>query len=404
MDATDRAEQLFIVDDEEEIRLSLCDFLEHEGFQVIVAANGAEALKLLDAQFPRVVISDLMMPDVDGIQFLEELTKRKINIPVIIMTAFGTMDHAIQAMKKGASDFITKPIDLDYLLQTIRRVIDRSKMSEKIKEQQQQLIQSEKMASLGQLVAGIAHEINNPINFIISNLQPLKEYLHGYKNVIQFFSTHKETLPDELRHEFLSIYTKNDIDFINEDSEKLLQSFEDGSHRISGIVASLRQYSRVDVDYYSPFDLHEAIDSSLRLLHTRYKQHITVRKNYGNLPPVICSPGQINQVFLNILSNAEEAVEGNGHVWIITTVENGMAVIRIRDDGKGIPANIQKKIFDPFFTTKPVGSGTGLGLSISYGIIEQHGGTIAVDSEVGKGTTFTVKLPTQNMPRAAIST
>ncbi len=264
---------------------------------------------------------------------------------------------------------------------------------ETLRQTQNQLIQSEKMASLGQLVAGIAHEINNPVNFIRSNIQPLKDYLFGYKKVVDRIVEKKDRLPDEIRTELEMTIEQEDLEFANEDSGKLIQSFEDGSDRIAHIVADLRLYSRGDDDYYSPFDLHEAIDSSLTLLHNRYKEHVTLHKDYGDLPKVTCSPGKINQVFLNLLGNAEDAIEGEGNVWISTHQEDENIIVTIRDDGKGISPENLAKVFDPFFTTKPVGSGTGLGLSLSFGIIEQHGGTIAVESEEGKGTVFTVKLP-----------
>ena len=264
---------------------------------------------------------------------------------------------------------------------------------ETLRRTQSQLIQSEKMASLGQLVAGVAHEINNPVNFIKSNIQPLKEYMSGFKKLILRIDQAKERLPEEDRLAYETIFEEEDIEYAIEDSDKLVSSFEDGSTRIAKIVADLRQYSRVDKEYRSPFDIHEAIESSLTLLHNRYKKHVTVHKEYGEIPKVVCSPGQMSQVFLNLLSNAEEAIEGDGNVWIRTYQEKDRVVIRILDDGKGISTERLSKVFDPFFTTKPVGKGTGLGLSIAYGIIEQHGGTITVESEERKGATFTVTLP-----------
>ncbi len=262
-----------------------------------------------------------------------------------------------------------------------------------LKEAQNQIILSEKMASLGQLVAGVAHEINNPINFIRSNLQPLKEYLSGYKKAFDAMKQMKERFPHDIKSAFEEIAENEDLDFACEDSDKLIQSFEDGSNRIAQIVAGLRQYSRVDEEYYSPYDLREAIDSTLDLLFNRYKDKIRIQKNYDDIPQVNCSPGKINQAFMNLLSNAIEAIEGEGNIWIHTTRQDENVLVKIRDDGKGIAKEIQSKIFDPFFTTKPVGEGTGLGLSITYSIIEQHGGTIIIESEVGKGTTFTVILP-----------
>ncbi|MEW6237475.1 MAG: ATP-binding protein [Candidatus Omnitrophota bacterium] len=262
-----------------------------------------------------------------------------------------------------------------------------------LKAAQNQLIRSEKMSSLGQLIAGIAHEINNPVNFIKSNIQPLKDYLLGFKKAVDYMTENKEQLPSEMKERFEDIYEEEDLEFASQDAKKLMSSFEDGSDRISKIVADLRQYSRMDEDYYSQYDIHEAIDSTLNLLFNKYKNRIVLHKEYGDIPQISCSPGKINQVFMNIFVNAIEAIENEGHIWIQTSRQDKNAIIQIRDDGIGMPEEIKTKIFDPFFTTKPVGSGTGLGLSIVQGIIEQHGGTIAVESEAGKGTQFTVTLP-----------
>ncbi len=274
----------------------------------------------------------------------------------------------------------------------INRHIELRNCKNTLKKTQNLLIQSEKMASLGQLIAGVAHEINNPINFIKSNIQPLKEYLQGFKNICTEVIQKKERMPDDLQEEFNTSLEKNDIDYSIDDCEKLVQSFQEGSDRIAKIVGDLRLYSRSDEDFFSDFDIHEAIEASLTLLYNRYKNRVTINKEYATLPTVKCSPGKINQVFLNLLSNAIESIEEEGNVWIATRRINDNVVVTVRDDGKGITPEHLSKIFDPFFTTKPVGSGTGLGLSLSHDIIEQHGGTISVDSELAKGTTFTVTL------------
>ncbi|MEW6238960.1 MAG: response regulator [Candidatus Omnitrophota bacterium] len=384
---------ILVVDDEQEICLSLCDFLELEGYETMEASNGSKALTILETKMPKMIISDLMMPEIDGLTLLDELRRRDIQIPVIIMTAYASVDRAIQAMKNGAADFVTKPLDLDYLLQIVKRVIERIEMSEKIKMQQQRLFQSEKMASLGQLVAGLAHEINNPINFIRSNIQPLKEYLAGYKKLASAASNKDAPSLRYLQNEIKKIQEEYDLDYADKDLDKLISSFVDGTERIIKLIADLRLYSHSDQEYYSNFNLHEAIDSSLSILSHRCKDRIDIQKEYGEIPPIKCSPGKIIQVFVNIVNNAIDAIKEQGKIWIKTSVDDDNIIIKIRDNGVGILPENLPKIFDPFFTTKPIGSGTGLGLSISYGIIEQHGGTITVESESGIGATFTVSLP-----------
>lgn len=382
-----------VVDDEKEIRLSLCDFLELEGYDTIDATNGADALLTLETNTPQIIISDLMMPEMDGLTLLDELSRRNIQIPVIIMTAYASVDRAIQAMKNGAADFVTKPLDLDYLLQIVERVKERVRMGEKIKIQQQQLIQSEKMASLGQLIAGIAHEINNPVNFIKSNIEPFSESVHTMKSLIQLLLKNLERPDETIINQIHTIREEIEIDYLLDDIEKLLNAFKDGSNRIVKIVNDLRIFAQIDEDKQTAIDIRDAIESSLSYLGLFFNERITIHKDLSDGLYISCSPGQINQVFMNLLKNAFEFIEGKGNVWITTERENNNAIITIRDDGIGItPENISK-IFDPFFTTKPIGMGTGLGLSLSYGIIEQHGGTISVKSEKEKGTSFTIKIP-----------
>ncbi len=262
-----------------------------------------------------------------------------------------------------------------------------------LRQTQNQLIQSGKMASLGQLVAGVAHEINNPINFIKSNIQPLKEYMHGLCNLVNTVREDKKHFPESIRMHYESIFEEADLDFVTQDSDKIFQSFEEGSLRIANIVSDLRQYIRIDQTHQSSYDIHNAIDSTLSFLENQCRDRITIHKYYSDIPKITCSPGQINQVFMNVLKNTIEFIEDKGNIWIYTRMENEHVIIHIQDDGKGIPQVNLSKVFDPFFTTKPVGSGTGLGLSLSYSIIEQHGGTITVESEEKNGTTFTVKLP-----------
>ncbi|MEW6236869.1 MAG: ATP-binding protein [Candidatus Omnitrophota bacterium] len=258
---------------------------------------------------------------------------------------------------------------------------------------QSQLIRSEKLASLGQLVGGIAHEINNPINFILSNIEPLKEYLQSYKRLDAYIASQKTKLPSTLQTDIEALRQDADLDFAGEDSEKILESFQEGSKRISKIVEALRQYSRIDKDYYSSYDLRESVDSALALLANRMKNRIEIHKNYEEIPAIRCSPAQIDQVFFHILRNADQAIAEKGHIWIDIRSEENSIIVTIRDDGKGIAPEHLSKIFDPFFTTQPIGGGTGLGLSLSQGIIEQHGGTLSVESELGKGSAFTVSLP-----------
>ena len=264
---------------------------------------------------------------------------------------------------------------------------------ENLKLAQSQLVQSEKMASIGQLVAGIAHEINNPVTFISAGVDSLWTNLEEVRQVLDIY--HRIT-PENAGQRLKDIEAmKERIDYnqaIREINE-LIASIRNGTERTTQIVNGLRTFSRLDEDVLKFADIHEGLESTLILLRNKYKNRIEIQREYGKLPPVECYPGQLNQVFMNILSNAIDAIEETGTITVTTGQANGAVTIRIRDDGKGIPEAIRAKIFDPFYTTKEVGSGTGLGLSISHGIIEKHKGEIKVVSEAGKGSEFIITIP-----------
>jgi len=264
---------------------------------------------------------------------------------------------------------------------------------ENLKKSQNQLIQSEKMASLGQLVAGIAHEINNPVNFISAGVESLNTNL---KEIGQVMDIYNEITPKNVEARLKEIEElKKKIEY-NEaiiEIDKLLSSIKNGTKRTTDIVKGLRTFSRMDEDIIKTADIHEGLDSTLILLHNKYKDRIEIIRNYGNIPQIECYPGQLNQVFMNILSNAIDSIDSTGKITITTTKSNGIIRISIKDTGRGIPDNMKEKIFEPFFTTKEVGKGTGLGLSISHGIVEKLNGKIEVSSKVGEGTEFVVILP-----------
>ncbi|MDL1956236.1 MAG: ATP-binding protein [Candidatus Desulfofervidus auxilii] len=276
---------------------------------------------------------------------------------------------------------------------------------EELKNTQSFLVQQGKLMAIGQLAAGIAHEMNNPLGFVASNFRTLREYIADIKELLIAYQGLRERLErgegvnGEIGH-IKAIEEKVDIEFILEDIESLFKDTMDGIDRLTGIIKSLRDFSRIDqLEDYTEYDINEGIKSTLVITKNEYKYYAEVKTELGDIPPIYCHPNKINEVFLNLIVNAAQAIAGQnreekGTIFIKTFKEGEFVYIQISDDGPGIPDEIKDKIFDPFFTTKPPGKGTGLGLSICYDIVvNKHKGQIWVESEVGKGTTFTVKLP-----------
>lgn len=266
-------------------------------------------------------------------------------------------------------------------------------MLENLKLTQSQLVQSEKMASLGQLVAGIAHEINNPVTFISAGVDSLGTNLEEVRQVLEVYHRLTPGNATEKLKEIENLKEQIDYKQAIREINKLIESIKNGTERTTQIVNGLRTFSRLDEDVLKVANLHEGLDSTLILLRNRYKNRIEISRDYGDIPLIECYPGQLNQVFMNIISNAIDAIDDIGVITISTSKSFGFIQINIKDSGSGMPENIKAKIFDPFYTTKEVGEGTGLGLSISHGIIEKHKGSIKVHSEAGNGTEFIINLP-----------
>lgn len=263
---------------------------------------------------------------------------------------------------------------------------------------QQQLIQSEKMASIGQLAAGVAHEINNPIGYSISNLSMLSEYIDSFLMLDELMIAHLPSLASrDIAQAYQQLREQEDIDYIKGDIKSMLAETDKGLNRVKEIVSNLNKVSHSGTFEKEPCDINALIDESLKVVWNELKYCLTVSKHFKQLPKVYCHPGEINQVLLNLFINAAHATKDKGVLDISTGIVKkegkGYLTIEISDHGVGIPQEIINKIFDPFFTTKPVGVGTGLGLSVSFGIIEKHEGKLEVTSKENEGTTFTIYLP-----------
>lgn len=270
-----------------------------------------------------------------------------------------------------------------------------TKAMEELKQAKSQLVQSEKLAAIGELTAGIAHEINNPINFVKGNVGPLKSNLMQLRNVTFKMQDEIDRVGDLTSIETIKKYKEEiEYQYLAEETYMLLNGIEEGANRTAEIVKGLRNFSRLDESEMKTANINDCLDSTLILLNNKIKkQNIILEKKYEELPSIMCYPGQLNQVFMNIIGNAIHAIHEKGKITLVTHVDRQNIHISISDTGHGMSEEIKEKIFQPFFTTKPVGEGTGLGLSITYGIIKKHDGSIEVQSEIGKGTTFNIIIP-----------
>ncbi|MGJ9417208.1 ATP-binding protein [Massilia sp. CMS3.1] len=299
-------------------------------------------------------------------------------------------EHGAPLEVIGALTDITERKHMEETLKA--RGIEQRRLIGELRSAHEQLQQSEKMASIGQLAAGIAHEINNPVGFVNSNMGSLKNYVSTLLDVIDGYELAATAHP-VLATQMASLHAQTDLAFIKEDINDLIRESMDGLKRVRDIVQALKDFSHVGASEWQVADLHHGLDSTLNIVANEIKYKARVEKQYGDLPPVICLASQLNQVFMNLLVNAAHALGEQGVIRLRTGAADGWVWVEISDNGSGIPAENLKRIFEPFFTTKPVGSGTGLGLSLSYGIVKRHGGRIDVASVVGKGTRFTVHLP-----------
>ena len=421
--------KILVVDDEQlleyVIQQRFRQKIRAKEIEFVFAHNGREALEKL-AEFPPfdLVLTDINMPEMDGLTLLEKLSQIDNTLKAIVISAYGDMQNIRTAMNRGAFDFLTKPIDFQDMEITIQRALEtvkkvRQNLTE-FQEVQTQLIQNEKMASVGQLVAGVAHEIYNPVSFIIGNIEHAENYFKELITALNIYQQHCSLNNPEVQTQIDAL----DLPFLLEDLPQLLNSMKEGTERIRGISTSLRTFSRADSTSKVRFNIHEGIDSSLLILRHRLKANegkpeIQVIKDYGGFPPLECYPGQLNQVFLNILANAIDALEewntgrsrdeikANPNFIRIRTFltdeseknikDNSIShvIISIADNGIGMTEEVKQRVFNHLFTTKSVGKGTGLGLSISRSIVEEkHGGRLSCNSTPGEGTEFIIEIPT----------
>ncbi|MEM7061964.1 MAG: response regulator [Cyanobacteria bacterium P01_B01_bin.77] len=459
--SSDAPVRILLVDDNPTNLKVLSDALRGNDWTTLVATDGASAIEQARYAQPNLILLDIMMPGIDGFETCRRLKAQMETqtIPVMFMTALTDADHKVQGLEIGAVDYITKPFQQKEVLARVKLHLRLSLLTQRLEAQnivltqeiadkteaesrlqqltqaleyrvqertgelseslaqlqraQLQLVQSEKMSALGNLVAGVAHELNNPISFLQGNLEPIQDYIHDLLKLIDLY---QQTFPEPgqiIKDEIKSI----ELNFLRQDLEKILGSWSSGMERIHNISISLRNFSRADKEHKVLFDVHVGLNSTLLILKHRLKANthraeIHVQKHYQSIPEIECFAGQLNQVFMNLLANAIDTLDDVSqtltsetdasrlNVLNVITIKTGLAddenkiVITIEDNGAGIGDEVKPRIFEHLFTTKDVGRGTGLGLAIVQQIVvDKHGGAIEVTSTPGQGTCFTLFLP-----------
>lgn len=428
---------ILIVDDNHTNLKVLCNAISDSGWEILVATDGKSAIEQAEYAQPDLILLDVMMPGIDGYQTCQTLKKNALteDIPIIFLTALSEKFDKVQGLLIGGVDYIIKPFQTEEVLarlhvhlklrfltkqlelqnqQLERRVEERttelSQALNELKQSQLQMVEREKLSTLGQLFASVAHELNNPLSFLTGNVDFLTSYLYDLINHVQLYRQH---YPNPV----VDIVTNAkiiDLEHLLQDLPKVISSMNVGIERISDISASLRTFSRTDISHKISVDIHEGINSTLVILQHRLEANnkrpaIEVIKKYSDLPLIECYSGLMNQVFMNVIANSIDAFDenikesfdatDNINKIIIKTAfdqDNKWVVISFKDNGVGIDNEAQKHIFEQFFSTKTIGKGTGMGLSISKQIVEvKHHGKLKCFSVLGEGTEFVIEIPVQ---------
>ena len=416
--------KILIVDDTPDMAVLIRRVLEKQGYETFVANDGRQALEIAVAQRPDVILLDIMMPGMDGLEVLERLKSDADlrDVPVILVTAKGEDDDVVKGLDSGALDYVTKPFKREVLAARVRsavRIVDgqhrlqhiNTQLAEEIVERRRmeaELAHSQKLEAMGHLAAGIAHEINTPAQYVGDNTRFLQDAFVSLERLIRDLirlvdCARRDEISDELIAEIENRARSEEINYILEETPKAIQQSIDGLDQVSRIVLAMKEYSHPGNGRKQSIDLNRAIENALVVSRNEWKYVADAVTEFdAALPTVECLPGDIGQVIMNLIVNAAHAIsqaigggEGKrGRITVRTRHDGDWAEIQVADTGCGIPEEIHHRIFDHFFTTKEVGQGSGQGLAIARAVVVQkHGGKIWFESEVGMGSTFFVRLP-----------
>ncbi|SHJ48410.1 response regulator [Paramaledivibacter caminithermalis] len=403
---------------------------------IVTCNNGEDGLRILENEEIDVIILDIVMPNISGIEVLKRirLNKKYDDVQILMFTSLQDKEFLKISFEYGATDFVRKPIEVIEFISRVKAAIrvrnyqlslrealsileDRNsqlvELNKQLKEAQDYMVQKEKLAAIGQLAAGVAHEINNPLGYVSSNTETLSKYIVKYKSIIKEYRRLIEIIEKnnlnfdeimEIIKNIKKLENKLHINFISEDGEMLINDSFEGIERITKIVHSLKNFARDEKnDEYDNYDLTDIIEETLLLIKNEYKYSIDIEKDFQITSQIFCNRIQISQVIMNIIINAVQAIKSQnrndrGLIRIKVYQQEGYVICEIKDNGPGIEKQNINKIFNPFFTTKNISQGTGLGLNIAYDIIvNKHGGDIFVESELGKYTIFTIVLPIKKL-------
>ncbi|MDY6783687.1 MAG: hybrid sensor histidine kinase/response regulator [Cyanobacteriota bacterium] len=421
---------ILVVDDEPNNLRVLSTILESSGYGVRQAIDGKTALKAIQVEPPDLILLDILMPELGGYDVCQQLKHNSdtAEIPVIFLSALNRTQDKVKGFEVGGADYITKPFQVEEVLARINHQLEIRSLQQQLQQKNQkletalselqqtqlQLVQAERMSSLGQLAAGVAYEINNPINFIYANINYVAEYSQKLLEIIQLYVQYYPQPYPEIKR----IIEEYDLDFLIEDFPKAIASMETGANRVEDIISSMSYFARIDSAQMQQADLHKGIESTLSVLQNRLQAQknlppVLLRRNYGELPLVNCYAGQLNQVFLTLLVNAidslEEKIEakidfapaiaiatraiGNGSQWVEVWIE---------DNGSGRLGSLESGTVERFFATQPTDKRSAIGLSISYSIVvDRHRGQLQCRSQPGEGTQFYLRLPVDPMAIAS---
>jgi two-component system NtrC family sensor kinase len=399
--------KILVVDDDLVTGNLLNKVLTKQGYEITQVTDGAEALKVLRSDTHRIVLTDWMMPEMDGPTLCKNIRnlKRSHYIYIILLTAKSSKDDAVAGLESGADDYIIKPFDKLELLARIRagqRVVD---LEDENRETHLRLTRTEKLAAVGHLAGGVAHEINNPIGFISSNLSTLKGYVHDIASILTCYRVMAHKLNKSISQNRLDsdlpgmikksneLENKYEIDYVLQDASELIGDCSDGAARIQAIVHEMRYFAHPEKQVMEPCSLHAILEKIVARFPDQNQTAVSILQTIHQLPQIVGNPPHLEQAFANIVQNALEAVDGNGRITVGGRVSSDAIEITVADNGRGVSPEQMPLIFNPFFTTKEIGKGVGLGLTTALNIIRMHNGSIHCQSEPGGETVFTVRLP-----------